>query len=233
MAAALALARGLNVTGSTEMDMAPPHNDAPRFYPVNFHPEFGYLCPRPLFRQRTWSACKAAAFGVIVGAIAVIALVPRNHTAEVALIRPSAASSAAAQPAPPAVAAATETAYGNPCRTTPWPYAGTGCLAQTPAAWEPVRAAAAQPAADPVVVADVAPDPAVESAAPPADQKSAVPAKKFQKTVKRDRRKQQEAREPDPRSAYAGRFADRRPQAYAPNNGWNGFGGGGGGGWRW
>ena len=214
------------------MDKATATDDAPRFYPVNFHPEFGYLCPRRPLRQRAWSACKAAAFGGIVGAITVIALVPRNHTAEVSLIRPSAASSAAAQPAALAATAATETAYGNPCRTNPWPYAGTGCLAQTPAAWEPVRTAAVQPVAGPVAeaVAEFVPDPAVEAPAP-VEQKRAAPVKKAQKTAKRERRKQQDVREPDPRSAYAGRFAHQRPQAYAPNNGWNGFGGGGG--WHW
>ena len=225
------------------MDMATPTEAAPRFYPVNFHPEFGYFCPRPLFRQRARSTCKAAAFGVMVGAIAVFAAVPRDHTAEVALIRPSAASSAAAQPAPAApTAPAADTAYGNPCGTNPWPYAGTGCLAQAPAGWEQVRAAArtadAQPAVDPMAdpvadpvaeaVADVMPDPVVDPVPPPAEQQRAAPAKKAQTTVKRERRKER-TREPDPRSAYAGRFADQRPQANAPNNGWNGFGGG----WRW
>ena len=229
MAATFALAWGLNVTGLTEMDMATPADAPPRFYPVNFHPEFGYLCPRLPFRQRqrARSACKAAAFGVIVGAIAALSLVPRNQTVEVALVRPSAASSAAAQsgPAGPSAVAA---AYGSPCRTNLWPYPGTGCLAQAPKAWEPVRSpdrtAAAQPAPD--SMADSVADPT-----PPAEQR-AIPAKKAQKTVKRERRKARETREPDPRSAYAGRFADQRRQAIAPNNGWSGFGGGFGGGWR-
>ena len=199
------------------MDLARPTDAAPRFYPVNFHPEFGYFCPRPSFRQRARSACKAAAFGLIAGAIAMFALVPRNQTAEVAWVRPSVASPAVQRAAP---VPAADAAYGNPCRTNPWPYPGTGCLAQAPAAWEPVPAA----------VRTAAVEPAAEAASPMAEQASAAPApvKKAQKTVKRPRPKEAPRREADPRSAYAGHFSNQRPSANAPNNGWIGFGGG----WR-
>jgi hypothetical protein len=183
---------------------------APRFYPLNFHPEFGYCCPMPPFRKRVRSACKAAAFGVTIGAVVVFALVSRNQPAEVAASVPSVATTAFARPAtvPPMLAA--DANDGSMCRTNPWPYAGTGCLTKAPAAFAPVQIEKQQ-------AADVTP--ASELAPLPAQQPSAAPARTTTKTAKRERRKERNFREPDPRSAYAGRPLDRR-------NGWRGYGGG-------
>jgi hypothetical protein len=218
---------------STPADAAPASDATPpRFYPLNFHPEFGYLCPRPSFRQRVRFACKAAVFGALVGAIAVFALAPRYPSAEF--------TAAAARPSPAGPVAVAEFAYGGACGISPWPYAGTGCLAKRPTAWEPERVADQADAAHAVVT-----EPVAEAAPAPVEPRRAAPVKpvkKAAKTLKRERRREPELRErrreleppePDPRTAYAERFAEPRPPAIVPGGPLGGYGGGFGGGWRW
>jgi hypothetical protein len=48
----------------------------PRFYPVQFHPEFGYLAPTLRFRSKLSLLGKGAAFGLVVGIIVAIAVSP-------------------------------------------------------------------------------------------------------------------------------------------------------------
>lgn len=42
-----------------------PDNSPPRFYPVQFHPEFGYLAPTLRFRSKLSLMGKGAAFGLV------------------------------------------------------------------------------------------------------------------------------------------------------------------------
>ena len=53
-----------------------PDNSPPRFYPVQFHPEFGYLAPTLRFRSKLSLVGKGVAFGLIVGIIVAIAVSP-------------------------------------------------------------------------------------------------------------------------------------------------------------
>jgi hypothetical protein len=48
----------------------------PRFHPVQFHPEFGYLAPSLRFRTKLSLLGKGAAFGIVAGIIIAIAVSP-------------------------------------------------------------------------------------------------------------------------------------------------------------
>jgi len=65
--------------------MSPRHNYGPRTY--EFHPEFGYLWPSHQIRQNVRVGLAAAAFGLITGLAAAMALLPK-HSASAALTTP-------------------------------------------------------------------------------------------------------------------------------------------------
>jgi hypothetical protein len=235
---------------SNSLDASPASTPPPpQFYPINIHPEFGYFWPMPPWRHRARTACRAAAFGLIAGAVAVFALMrpeePSMSTIAVAAhaLQPSLVARSRLE-ITPAVANA---AYGSPCRTAPWPYAGTGCLAGEPEAWVDMDRVEHTAAAEPKAI----PAPPPVAALPPLAEERAAPVKPVKRPQKaaarREPRKERVAREPDPRSARAAARRDPRGERFArepdprsayashwgyPTGRYGGWGGGGyGGGW--
>jgi hypothetical protein len=197
-----------------------------------FHPEFGYFCPTPQFRRIIRVACRATGFGVALGALAVLALMPRHDPDQprttaattAAPIEDAAATVGARVPATilreppppiPAPAPATPAAQANPPPAAAAPAAANAGKACKEATWPYFDSNClwGPPAQRPARAQ--APDPPVEAAPPPPAAetgnaaKAAAAAKKKRDAAAaqsraRKRDKAREAREePEPRNAFA------------------------------
>jgi hypothetical protein len=175
-----------------------PDNSPPRFYPVEYHPEFGYLAPTLRFRSKLSLMGKGAAFGLIVGIIVAIAASPDRQEQLRATFRMQ-----------------TEAA------TSDWPAIAPLRFVAATLAMRDARASERQTVALPAVETP-APVLAVEPVAAlpepaPTPQKAGPKSKK--KIARRLRQEGSYRRaESDPRSAYAGP-RQRKPQ---PQSGWSG-----------
>jgi hypothetical protein len=201
--------------------------------PPEFHPEFGYIWPAVHTRRMVRIGLMSAAFGVLCGAIAVLATTPRTDSdAE----RTATVLAAVSPDEPAAVGAATSVApvasvematppvvAAKGCNDQTWPYLESGCLNSAARKRQPARVlkpeAPAQSAPAQVVPAS---GPEITAAAK-IDAPSKA-AKKREKTAKtrrqgRDREVADRERGPyaDPRSAYASPYASRYD---TPRRGW-------------
>jgi hypothetical protein len=173
---------------------AAPGSTPPQFYPVypvQFHPEFGYLAPTIRFRRKVSLLGKGLAVGAMLGAIAAIAMLPDPD------VRVGAALSMQSQAA----------GAGDELRSRPVAFvAPTLALPAATLHSTPMRSASAPAAAAAAVgAAPAALPPAPDAASEAADAK---PAPRPKKRVARQPRQPRNARaaESDPRSAYAGPF---------------------------
>jgi hypothetical protein len=67
---------------------------SPQLPTYKFHPELGYLCPSPQFRQNVRVGLAAAAFGLVTGLGGALALLPR-HSDDLAWAEPTLAEAPA------------------------------------------------------------------------------------------------------------------------------------------
>jgi hypothetical protein len=169
----------------------------PEFYPTQFHPEFGYLAPRVPFRMKAWLVLKGTVFGALIGALAVIALVPNRDPPPVV---PSAQAMSVAPAdrwhmAPATVPFVPPTLAMPVANALPQRSGATASLKGPPANAQPPAEAAP------------APKPPQKKAArkPPKRERSVPPA------------------EPDPRSAYGAvrRFAEPQREWQDRRGFWN------------
>jgi hypothetical protein len=211
--------------------MGPPQVFPP--VPPELHPEFGYIWPAAHTRRMVRVGLMSTAFGLLFGAIAVLAMSPR---ADPDPARAATALSAVPADEPATVGATTsavpaipvETAMpsvtaalpkqptataGKSCKEQTWPYLEGKCLNNATRKRQPVRVlkpeAPAQSAPAQVVPASVP-----EITAVAKTQKPPKAAKKREKTAK-TRQRDREAvdtdrgRFADPRSAYASPYGSR------------------------
>jgi len=209
------------------MAMAPhapqpvPDNGPPRFYPVQFHSEFGYLAPTLHFRSKVSLLGKGTAFGLIVGIIVAIVVSPdRQVRLQSALsMQSQAATTDLAATAPIRFVAATlamrDAQSTGQAKVVPAPVAHVPPSAVTPAAAPPVP--------PPAVALAVTPEPVVSAPRP-----QIVTPKAKKKVTRQPRHERNDARvdrrnERDPRSAYAAP-SPRKPEPQAEADGRRRFG---------
>jgi hypothetical protein len=205
-----------------------------RFGPpaYEFHPELGYLCPSRQLRQNVRVGLAAAAFGLVAGAAATAALLPRHGDltrSEPALVMP--AADPVRDPAPPTASSVSTVSRGAPSSTAE--RASPGVVKQqppaTPASPAVGVASAARPAAETPAAPVIATDRATAgSGSEPARAATSKRTRTAHSTARR------RAREPAPPDAFAaspfsfqtGRFADETRDGRRRD--WGGWGG-----WRW
>jgi hypothetical protein len=202
--------------------------------PPEFHPEFGYIWPAAHTRRMVRVGLMSTAFGVLFGAIAVLAMTPRadpdvapaatalsavavDEPATVgAVMSASAAPAIAVETATPAIAAREPTrSTAKSCKEQTWPYLEGNCLNNTNNATrkrQPARILKPEAA----LPARVVPPSTPEITAAAKTQESSKAAKKREKTEKtRQRRRDREFADrdrgpyADPRSAYASPYVSR------------------------
>lgn len=158
-----------------------------RFYPVELHPEFGYLAPRLRLRPRFSMVATGIAFGLAVGVIGTM-LVAQHRSA----------------PPQPLIASA-EAARDHATASPPPKYVAASFAMQAVTVFARQPDAMA-PGASSTVLSESAERPPV---ARRSELKRVSKVKRKVRTIRPERH--QRAVEPDPRSAYAGpRYSDPR-----------------------
>jgi len=197
-----------------------------------FHPELGYLCPSRQLRQNVRVGLAAAAFGLITGAAATMALLPR-HAGDLTRTEPALAMEAVdpVRDSPPTTSSSST--VGAPSGTAVWASTGGGVKQQPSAEPSSPGAISAGGAAKPER-AETPAAPAVTTdrgtaTASASEPVRAVPSKRTRTAHSTARRR---GREPAPADAFAsspfglqtGRFADETRSGRRRD--WDGF-------WRW
>ena len=201
--------------------------------PPEFHPEFGYIWPAAHTRRVVRVGLMSTAFGLLFGAIAVLAMTPR---ADPDVGRAATALSAVPVDEPATVGAATSAAPVAPvetatptvaakqpaaksCKEQTWPYLEGKCLNNTTRKRQPVRVLKPETPAQ-SAPAQVVPASEPEITAAGKTQEPPKAAKKREKTAKtRQRERDREfadrerGRYADPRSAYASPYVSRYEMA--------------------
>jgi hypothetical protein len=201
--------------------------------PPEFHPEFGYIWPAAHTRRLVRVGLMSTAFGLLFGAIAVLAMTSRadpdggraaTALSAVAVEEPatvgattSAAPVAPVETATPILAAKQPTAVT--CKEQTWPYLEGKCLSNTTRKRQPVRVLKPETPAQ-SGPAQVVPAWEPEITAAGKTQEPSKATKKREKTAKtrqreRDRefRDRERGRYADPRSAYASPYGSRYEMA--------------------
>ena len=184
---------------------------SPRFYPVQYHPEFGYLAPRLSFRTKARLVFKATAFGAIAGAIGLVLLVPN---CDPPVVQSAYAMTGSAQTRPIAPADRWHMTPPSVSYLAP-------TLAMSPTLGMTIASAMPRKSDRPDASASLngeaaAPQPLIAAAA------AAKPKKKVAQQPKRER--ETWSAEPDPRSTYASsvrRFAEPQSDRQDRRGFWN------------
>jgi hypothetical protein len=211
--------------------------------PPEFHPEFGYIWPAAHTRRMVRVGLMATAFGVLFGAVAVLAVTPRaNPDVALAVTALSAvpveetatavqATSAGAAPAvpvetttPPVAAKQPTASAASSCQEQTWPYIESQCL-DTATRKKPAVRILKPEAGERSAPAQVISPSSREITTTATIDEPPKAAKKREKTEKaRQRRRDREVADrergpyyADPRSAYATPYVSRYE---TPRRGW-------------
>jgi hypothetical protein len=214
--------------------------------PPEFHPEFGYFWPAAQTRRLVSVGLLSTVFGLLFGAIAVVAMTPRADPgpgpAETALCAASVdepvtvgvatsasvTSATAVDPAIAPISAAAPTqstaTATKSCREQIWPYLDGNCLNNTARKRPPARVLKPEAPAQ-SAPAQVVPVPTPEITAAARAAESSKASRKREKMARmrqreRDRgiAERERGRYADPRSAYASPYVSRSEM---PRRGWD------------
>jgi hypothetical protein len=197
--------------------------------PQHFHPEFGYLCPSPRVRGAFRVACWAGGIGILFGAVATLALVPRGDP-DAGRAAAALAAIAAQVPAADGTARSAQVAAPVPeksARARARQLELSGIRAKS----APCKQAASADDSDCLWRSvQMPPLPAIAVETPADTPPHAAGAKKKRPKAAQARRRAPETERYDPRSAYASPFGypdSNNRYRDSDRRDWSGNG------WRW